>query len=113
MRSCHEIFAVTRIDRATTDVGVKDIISRCDQRPVRVVCTHSEVMNPLNLAVTSTKMCLQTVNARETEVSSPVDAPRIKKLRSEIDPLATRLKQLQKKRRQNKGEVPSEELRIG
>jgi hypothetical protein len=44
MRTCHEIFAVARIDRATTDVGLRDIVNRCGgQRPLRIVCTRSEV----------------------------------------------------------------------
>lgn len=44
MRDCHEVFAVTTIFRPITDVAIKDIIHRCgSHRPLRVVCTHSEV----------------------------------------------------------------------
>jgi hypothetical protein len=44
MRSCDEVFAVTTIYRTITDTGISDIISRCAKlRPLRIVCTRSEV----------------------------------------------------------------------
>lgn len=50
MRNCHEVFAVTTIYRATSDVAIKDIVSRCgNHRPLRIVCTRSEVTTLTNI----------------------------------------------------------------
>jgi hypothetical protein len=45
IRQCHQVFAVTRIDRAITDESVKEIfeLARCaDLSKIDVVCTRSE-----------------------------------------------------------------------
>ena len=58
MRNCHEVFAVTTIYRATSDVAIKDIVSRCgNHRPLRIVCTRSEVTTLTNI-----KSCWLNVN---------------------------------------------------
>ena len=44
LRNCHEVFAVTTVARASTDAGVRDVIARTGRhRPLRIVCTKSEV----------------------------------------------------------------------
>jgi hypothetical protein len=44
IRNCNEIFAVTTMDRALEDQGVVDIIKRNGRhRPLRIICTNSEV----------------------------------------------------------------------
>ncbi|KAF2496947.1 hypothetical protein BU16DRAFT_616988 [Lophium mytilinum] len=96
MRDCHEIFAVARIDRVTTDVGLRDIVNRCGgQRPLRIVCTRSE-----------------DINANETIASQPADAPRIRDLKSRIDHLKRTLNRLRRDRRQRTGNA-EEILTIG
>ncbi|KAF2801711.1 uncharacterized protein BDZ99DRAFT_528183 [Mytilinidion resinicola] len=96
MRDCHEIFAVARIDRVTTDVGLRDIVNRCgDQRPLRIVCTRSE-----------------DVNGSETIASQPASAPRIKALKLRIDHLKRTLNRLRRDRRQRTGNA-EEILTVG
>lgn len=46
VRQCNQIFAVARIDRATTDQSIKDVLdlaNRTKLSNVSVICTRSEV----------------------------------------------------------------------
>jgi hypothetical protein len=54
VRQCDQIFAVTRIGRATTDAGVKEVFElarRASLSNVGVICTQSDVgfLVPLRL----------------------------------------------------------------
>ena len=98
MRTCHEVFAVTRIDRATTDVSVKDIVNSYGQRPIRIVCTRSEVskQDEEHLHMLT---ALEEVNARETERSRPAEAAEIKRLRMAVDTTRNHFIRLKRARR--------------
>ena len=56
VRQCHQIFAVARIGRATTDTGVKEVFElarRAALSNVGVICTQSDVsdLNEMSCSV--------------------------------------------------------------
>ncbi|OCK73886.1 hypothetical protein K432DRAFT_430339 [Lepidopterella palustris CBS 459.81] len=84
LRNCHEVFAVTTISGALTDQGVRDIIIRNGRhRPLRIVCTKSEV-----------------IDVKGTERSSTPDiALQIKTWRQQIDNLRVHVRRCEARRR--------------
>jgi len=70
MRSCQEVFTVATIFRPISDPVVKDVISRCGtHRPLRIVCTRSEVVRLVLPKLMSGDLLTwsQDVNPSETE----------------------------------------------
>lgn len=61
LRNCHEVFGVSTMEDALTDPCVADIISRNGRhRPLRIICTKSEDVDPREVERTQPDISLQT-----------------------------------------------------
>ncbi|PSN71098.1 hypothetical protein BS50DRAFT_631118 [Corynespora cassiicola Philippines] len=83
LRKCHEVFAVTTMNKAASDASIADVISRNGRhRPLRIICTQSEDLQALS------------VERTDPEVSSQVRA-----WRQQIETLHKQTKRLEAQRR--------------
>ncbi|KAF2114884.1 hypothetical protein BDV96DRAFT_576070 [Lophiotrema nucula] len=61
LRNCHEVFGVTTMDDALSDQCIADIIRRNGRhRPLRIICTKSEAIDPREVERTQPEIRLQT-----------------------------------------------------
>ncbi|KAF2263942.1 hypothetical protein CC78DRAFT_581063 [Lojkania enalia] len=95
LRNCHEIFAVTTMEKALNDKAVVDIIKRNRQhRPLRIVCTKADI-----------------VNAREVERRVPDVSIQVRTWRQQIESLQKQVKRAEAQRRQGFPGALEEEAR--
>ncbi|KAF2266375.1 hypothetical protein CC78DRAFT_459505 [Lojkania enalia] len=85
VRQCHQIFAVTRIGRATTDVGVKEVFElarRASLVHVGVICTQSDDIRA-DEAKDDFRSERNRIVSKQRDIAR--DSQRIRELREEIN----------------------------